>query len=121
MRRFLFLFTFFFILVFGTLIYWKFFYDYSEGYRAGLLQKVSHRGNLFKTYEGEIILSSVQSKSDVALASEKFLFSIENQQIAEQMEGLQGKEVVVHYHEKNGVLPWRGDTKYIVDEVKLNQ
>lgn len=121
MKRFFFFFSVMFILVFGILIFWKYFYDYSEGYRSGLLQKVSYRGNIFKTYEGEIILSSVQSKSDVALASEKFLFSINDKSIATQLEQLQGKYIVVHYHEKNGVLPWKGDTKYIVDSVRLNE
>jgi hypothetical protein len=33
-------------------IWWHYYYSYSEGYRYGLLQKFSHKGNLFKTYEG---------------------------------------------------------------------
>ena len=121
MKRFIIWFTISLIVVAGFVFYWKYFYDYSEGYRAGLLQKVSYRGNLFKTYEGEMILSSVQSKTDVALASEKFLFSVVDKNIATKLEQLQGKYVVVHYHEKNGVLPWRGDTKYVVDSVRLSQ
>ena len=51
-----------------SMIYVKYFYTYSEGYRAGLLQKFSHKVAIFKTYEGEIILSSVSSNRDVALA-----------------------------------------------------
>jgi hypothetical protein len=121
MKRFVIWFSIILIVVLGTYGYWKYFYDYSEGYRAGLLQKVSYRGTFFKTYEGEIILSSVQSKSDIALASEKFLFSVDTKNVASLLEQLQGKYVVVHYHEKNGVLPWRGDTKYVVDSVRLNQ
>ena len=48
-----------FLIVFiGILfIYWKYFYTYSEGYRAGLLQKFSSKGTFFKTYEGEMILA----------------------------------------------------------------
>jgi hypothetical protein len=121
MKRFFLYFSIIFILVFGAIIFWKYIYDYSEGYRAGLLQKVSNKGNIFKTYEGELILSSVESKTNVALASEKFLFSIDDEKVALQLEQLQGKYVVVHYHEKNGVLPWRGDTRYIVDSVRVNQ
>ncbi len=121
MKKFIVWFSIIAIVVVGSLIYWRYFYDYSEGYRAGLLQKVSHRGNIFKTYEGEMILSSVQSRSDVALASEKFLFSVESKDVATQLEQLQGKGVIVHYHEKNGKLPWRGDTKYVVDSVRVNQ
>ena len=99
--------------------YFKYGFTYSKGYRAGLLQKFSERGVLFKTYEGELILSSVQSNSNVAIASEKFLFSVEDKEVAKQMERIQGKHVVVHYSEKNGALPWRGDSNYIVDSVRV--
>jgi hypothetical protein len=34
------------------------------------------------------------------------------------MDQLQGEYIVIHYHEKNGVLPWVGETKYLVDSVK---
>ncbi len=100
--------------------YWNFFFTYSDGYRAGMLQKFSRKGNIFKTYEGEMILSSVQSNKNVALASEKFLFSVADADVALQLEKLQGKNVVVHYAEKNSTLPWRGETTFIVSSVKLS-
>ena len=99
-------------------IYWKYFYTYSDGYRAGLLQKFSHKGNIFKTYEGEMILSSVSSKRDVALASEKFYFSVISENLARQIDTIQGQLVIVHYQQKNGALFWRGDSEYLVDSVK---
>ena len=107
------------IVFLGSFIYWKYFFTFSDGYRAGLLQKFSRKGNIFKTYEGEMILSSVQSNQNVAIASEKFLFSLENEEISGKLDMLQGQNVIVHYHEKNGVLPWRGETKYMVDSVKV--
>lgn len=107
------------ILFLGSFIYWKYFFNYSEGYRAGLLQKFSSRGSLFKTYEGEIILSSVQSSSNMAIASEKFFFSVTDEDVARKIEKLQGESVVVHYTQKNSTLPWRGDTPYLVDSVAL--
>ena len=82
--------------------YWKFFYTYSEGYRAGLLQKFSNKGAIFKTYEGEMILSSVASNRDVAIASEKFLFTVTNKSLVRQFDTLQGQSVIVHYKQKNG-------------------
>ena len=102
-------------------IYWKYYYTYSEGYRAGLLQKFSSRGAMFKTYEGEMILSSVSSTRDVALASEKFLFSMTNKALVRQFDTLQGDMVIVHYRQKNGTLFWRGDSEYLVDSVKLKR
>ena len=112
----------FLLIVFlGTFIYWKYFYTYSEGYRAGLLQKFSNKGTFFKTYEGEMILSSVSSTSNVAIASEKFLFSVARKDLTIQFDTLQGRNVIVHYIEKNGAVPWRGDSKYLVDSIAVRK
>ncbi|MGA2408754.1 MAG: hypothetical protein ABSF81_18660 [Bacteroidales bacterium] len=109
------------VIIGSVLIYWKYFYTYSEGYRAGLLQKFSHKGVIFKTYEGEIILSSVSSNRDVALASEKFLFTVTNKALMRQFDTLQGQPVIVHYRQKNASLFWRGDSPYLVDSVKVRR
>jgi hypothetical protein len=111
----------FIIIIFSFLIYWKYFYTYSNGYRAGLLQKFSHKGNIFKTYEGEMILSSVSSNMNVALASEKFFFSVTNEKLAQRLDTIQGQMVIVHYIQKNGVLFWRGESDYLVDSVKVRK
>jgi hypothetical protein len=110
------------ILIFGsTVIYIKYFYTYSEGYRAGLLQKFSSKGTIFKTYEGEMILSSVSSNRDVALASEKFLFTMINKSLVRQFDTLQGDMVIVHYKQKNGTVFWRGDSQYLVDSIRMKR
>lgn len=109
------------LLVFGIYFYWKYFYTYSEGNRFGLLQKFSHKGNLFKTYEGEMILSSVRSSANVPLASEKFFFSVTDENVANKLMNLQGRSVTVHYKEKKGALSWRGDSNYIVDSVRVEE
>ena len=110
------------IVLFGvSFVYWKYFYTYSEGYRAGLLQKFSSKGNLFKTYEGEMILSSVSSSKDVTIASEKFLFSLSNKALVREFDTLQGDNVIVHYRQKNAVLFWRGDSPYLVDSVRVKR
>jgi hypothetical protein len=107
------------MLIGGGIIYWKYFFTYSTGNRYGLLQKFSNKGNLFKTYEGELILSSVRSNNNVSLASEKFFFSVTNDRVADQLMNLQGKSITVHYKEKKGALSWRGDSPYIVDSVRV--
>lgn len=105
----------------GIFIYWKYFYTYSSGYRAGLLQKFSSKGTFFKTYEGEIILSSVSSTSNVALASEKFFFTLTNKSLIRQFDTLQGDMVIVHYNQKNSAVFWRGDSPYLVDSIKIKR
>ncbi len=109
------------VLFLAGFIYWKYFFTYSEGYRAGLLQKFSNKGAIFKTYEGEMILSSVSSSRDVAIASEKFFFTVTNKKLVRDFDTLQGEMVIVHYRQKNGTLPWRGDTPYLVDSVKVKR
>lgn len=109
------------VLFLAVFIYWKYFYVYSEGYRAGLLQKFSNKGVFFKTYEGEMILSSVASTRDVALASEKFQFTLINKSLVRQFDTLQGVNVIVHYKQMNGTVFWRGDSKYLVDSVKVRR
>jgi hypothetical protein len=108
------------VAVAGT-AYWKYGFTYSEGYRAGLLQKFSLKGAIFKTYEGEMILSSVESSDRTTLASEKFFFSVVDTDVAKSMEKIQGEHVVVHYKQKNGALMWRGDSPYIVDSVRVSE
>jgi hypothetical protein len=110
------------ILIFGGIFfYWSYFYTYSDGYRAGLLQKFSHKGAIVKTYEGELILSSVSSTRDVVLASEKFLFSLSNKKLSRQFDTLQGNMVIVHYKQKNKAAFWRGDSPYLVDSVRVKR
>jgi len=119
-RKYLYVFLTALIVIVGIWIYWTYFFTYSDGYRAGLLQKFSHKGTIFKTYEGEMILSSVESNKNITLASEKFLFSVANKDIVFALDSLQGKNIVVHYTQKNNALPWRGESPYIVNSVKLS-
>lgn len=117
-RRILTILTIVIVLIIGVFIYWKYYFTYSEGNRTGLLQKFSYRGTIFKTHEGELILSSIRSTGHLTLASEKFFFSVKDDAVAQKLENLQGHFVTLHYKMKNGTLPWRGDSRYLVDSVK---
>lgn len=107
------------VLILAGFIFWKYFYTYSEGNRTGMLQKFSYKGNLFKTYEGELVLNSIIMNSTTAMSSEKFYFSVSDESLGKQLLGLEGQKVVLVYKQKNGTLPWRGDSQYIVDSVKV--
>jgi hypothetical protein len=121
MRRILPLIILIIVLVFAGWFYWSFYYTYSDGNRTGLLQKFSHRGNMFKTYEGELVLSSLINNGVSSLSTEKFYFSVEKKAVADKLMTMEGQRVVVHYEEKKGKLFWRGDSNYIVDSVRLVQ
>ena len=103
------------LLLAAGLGWWKYYYNYSDGNRTGLLQKLSHKGNLFKTWEGELILSSVISSNNMALASEKFYFSVESDSLAKVLQRLEGRQVKIQYVQKKGTLPWRGESTYIAE------
>jgi len=121
LKKYLYILLTLFILIIAGYIYWSYFFTYSDGYRAGVLQKFSRKGTIFKTYEGEMILSSVQSNKNVALASEKFIFSVSDKNVALQLDSIQGKNIVVHYFQKNNTLPWRGESPYIVSSAKVSE
>ena len=119
MKKTLYIILFLILLVIAGFVYWSYYYTFSDGSRAGVLQKFSRKGNVFKTYEGEMILSSVQSTTNVPLASEKFFFSVTNKEVAQKLSDLQGEFIVVYYDEKKGTLPWRGESTYLVDSVAV--
>jgi hypothetical protein len=112
---------FLFVVFLGVFVYFKYFFTYSEGYRAGLLQKFSNKGVIVKTYEGEMILSSVSSTRDVALASEKFQFTVTNKNLIREFDTLQGENIIVHYRQKKGAIFFRGDSPYLVDSIKVRR
>jgi hypothetical protein len=68
-----------------------------------------------------MILSSVSTTRDVAIASDKFLFSVINKSLIRQFDTLQGLPVIVHYRQKNTSVFWRGDSPYLVDSVKVRR
>ena len=105
--------------LFGIWFWWKFYYTYSDGNRSGILQKFSHKGNIFKTYEGELVMNSIVVNGNAPVGSEKFYFSVADEKLGEKMKDYEGKRVVVVYTQKNGTLPWRGDSQYIVDSLKV--
>src|SRR3954467_13947093 len=88
-------------------------WSYSEGERAGWVQKLSDKGWVCKTWEGEMAMVSMPGAM-----SEKFYFTILDDAIAEQVNKVMGKRVSLHYEEKVG-LPTSccGETRYYVRKV----
>lgn len=102
-------------------IYWNYYNTFSEGNRSGLLQKFSHKGNVFKTYEGELIMNSISNNGNGVIGSEKFYFSVTDDKIAQELFTLEGKKVTLHYLQKRGHLPWNGDTDYYIDSYVMEE
>ena len=92
-------------------------FTYSEGNRAGRLIKFSHKGYLFKTYEGELNLGGINSVNGGVLVNNMWDFSVTDKTVADSLLKLEGRDINLHYKEKMSALFWRGDTRYIVDRV----
>ena len=101
----------------AAIIYWKYFYVFGEGVKSGFLNYVVKKGDVFKTYEGKLIQEGIRSRAAGSIQSYEFEFSIVNKQIAEKLMANSGKWFDLHYREFHNVIPWRGNTTYIVDSI----
>lgn len=105
------------VLALGIFGYVRFYYVFGEGVKTGTLNYVVYKGVIFKTYEGKLIQSGLRAGAAGAIQSYEFEFSIEDPAIAEQLMLEGGENVELHYKEYFAPLPWRGYTKYIVDQI----
>ncbi|MDR0700549.1 MAG: hypothetical protein LBG28_15230 [Tannerella sp.] len=108
-----------FLVVFSGFIIWgaiRYYYPYAEGIKSGKLNYVVYKGLIFKTYEGKLIQSDKSSASG-SVPSDEFVFSVAEKDIAEELMRAGGKTVELHYTEYLGAIPWRGYSRYVVDEI----
>ena len=103
------------LFVFSAYIWLALHWSYSEGERAGFLQKLSSKGWICKTWEGELSLVSLPGA-----APEKFLFTVRDDAVAMRINQLVGQRVALNYAQHMG-LPTTcfGDTQYFITGVKL--
>jgi hypothetical protein len=89
-------------------------WSYSEGDRAGYVQKLSKKGWLCKTWEGEIAMVTMPGA-----IPEKFEFTVREDALAEKINALAGKRVVLFY-QQHKFIPSScfGETEYFVESVR---
>jgi hypothetical protein len=89
-------------------------FSYSSGDRIGYLQKISKRGWICRTWEGELAMSPVPGS-----IPQMFDFTIPEDAVAKKVADLEGHKVALHYEEKKG-LPNScfGDTRYFITDVR---
>lgn len=90
-------------------------WSYSNGERAGYVQKFAKKGWIIKTWEGELSLVALPGSTP-----EKFFFTVHNDELAVRINSAVGRRVVVVYGQHKG-LPsnWFGDTEYFVKDIKV--
>ncbi len=99
------------LIAYGLFVYLMYRWSYSDGERAGTLQRFAHKGWLCKTYEGELALYVVGG-----MAPQLWYFSVRDEAVAKQLAELVGKTVRVHYAEHR-MLPTNcfGDTRFFAE------
>lgn len=93
-------------------------YTYSEGTRAGDLIKISKKGYVFKTFEGQLKLGGIDLENTEEGLSDTWSFSVTNDEIVKRLEKMQGQKVVLRYQEINYSMPWQGDTDYFIVSIE---
>ena len=101
-------------------IYFRFYYVFGDGVKAGELNQFIYKGYVWKTYEGKLIQAGFRGSakgSGAAVESYIFDFSVADDEVANELMRCSGKSVELHYKEYLGTLPWRGMQKYVVDRI----
>jgi len=104
------------LILLGFVYFWAVLnWNYSTGERAGWVQKLSEKGWICKTWEGELSMIAMPGA-----APEKFFFTVREDAVAENINRVMGKRVSLRYEEKVG-LPTScfGETRYYVTNVTL--
>jgi len=83
---------------FGVWTWFSLSWSYSEGERAGVLQKFSKKGWICKTYEGELALYVVGG-----VAPQIWYFSTRDEEVAKRLFDVVGKQLQLHYAEHRGI------------------
>jgi hypothetical protein len=92
-------------------------WSYSDGERAGFVQKFSKKGWVCKTWEGELLLATVPGA-----IPEKFEFTVRDEAVASQLLANMGKRMVLTYSQHRGVpSPCFGETEYFVEKMQVAQ
>lgn len=117
MRKFITITTILILLVGSGIFFWRYYYVFGEGVKAGELNYMVRKGVAFKTWEGKLIQTGYRSLVPGSVQSNEFEFSVEDEAIAQTLKLSGGKIVELGYKEYFASIPWRGHSRYIVDTI----
>lgn len=105
------------IIALVAFVYWRYFFVFAEGTKAGILNTFQKKGVIFKTYEGQLIQSGFRGNPSTAIQSNQFSFSVQSESVAQKLMQNSGKDMELHYKRYIGTLPWRGMQPFIIDSI----
>jgi hypothetical protein len=90
-------------------------YTYSDGERAGYIQKFSRRGWICKTWEGELAMVNLPGTMP-----QIFVFSVRDPKVADTLNKTIGQRVALHYDQHKGIpTDCFGETEYFITGVRV--
>jgi hypothetical protein len=105
------------ILVITGVVYYRYYFVFGEGTKAGTMNYFVKKGYMFKTYEGRLIQSGIRSQTQGNISSNEFMFSVTDEKVADKLNHSAGAMLELHYKEYLHTLPWRGVSNFVVDSV----
>jgi len=105
------------LLILAGMIYYRYYFVFGDGTKAGTMNYFVHKGYVFKTYEGRLIQTGIRTPTTGAIQSNEFMFSVTDPKIADQLNKNAGAYIELHYKEYLHTLPWRGVSEFVVDSV----
>jgi hypothetical protein len=105
------------VLVLVGIFYYRYYFVFGDGTKAGTMNYFVHKGYLFKTYEGRLIQSGIRSPVQGNIQSNEFMFSVTDPHVADILNKNAGAYLELHYKEYLHTLPWRGVSEFVVDSV----
>lgn len=105
------------ILLLAGFVYYRYYFVFGEGVKAGQLNYFVKKGYVFKTNEGRLIQTGIRSQTPGNITSNEFMFSVQDQKVADQLNKSAGATLELHYKEYLHPLPWRGVSEFVVDSV----
>lgn len=105
------------IIILAIVIWWRYYFVFGEGVKAGNLNFVVKKGYVFKTWEGRIIQEGFKTPNPNQMQSNEFEFSVAEDSIAQILERYSGKFVELRYKEYLNAIPWRGNSNFVVTEI----
>lgn len=105
------------VIILAVFMWWRYYFVFGEGVKAGTLNFVVKKGYVFKTWEGRLIQEGFKTPAPGAMQSNEFEFSVSSDSIAAVLERSGGRFVELRYKEYLHPLPWRGMSNYVVTEI----
>ena len=108
------------LVVLGTAGFiWVSNWTYSKGSRSGYIVKITKKGVIWKTFEGQLNLGGVQTDAEQGgLMGNIWDFSVPKRYVYDKLQQYEGKQVRLYYRQVYNNMPWQGKTSYFITDVE---